>query len=50
MVDGIEKRSVKEHLFKWAILPLLEEYFFNVPDRQAVLGSFTLESLSGDVE
>lgn len=50
MVDGIEKQSVKEHLFKWAIMPLLEEYFFNFPDRQAVLGSFTLESLSGDSE
>lgn len=46
MQEGIEEPAVLERVWKRAVLPLIEEYFFNVTDRSSLLEEFSLERLT----
>ena len=45
MVDGIQTRPVMDRVWRHAVFPLLEEYFYAHRDRAAILGGFALDRL-----
>jgi len=49
MRDGIADENVLQRVFNRAIIPLLEEYFFNHRDRGEILDGFRPEVLRGEI-
>lgn len=50
MTDGIEQEAVMAQTWRYSVMPLLEEYFYNRPNRQELLRGFRRSLLDSAME